>query len=112
MPTISLHEASARPYKQELQATSQTVVFNVPPRHSKKLIYWHYIDNIALGAVVLLMSVDGIVEEEILHLSTAEHSKHQLSSPSLEFEDKNSIQIHDFNTAIVLDLCKVSANCS
>ena len=35
MPTISLHGAYPRPYKQELQATSQTVVFNVPKTSPK-----------------------------------------------------------------------------
>ena len=93
MPTISLHGVYPRPYKQELQATPQTVVFNVPQDIPKS---W-CIDNIELDAVVPLMSVDGIVEEEILHLSPAENSKHQLSSQSLEFGTKIQFKYHDFD---------------
>lgn len=59
-------------------------MFNVPQDIPKS---W-CIDNIELDAAVPLMSVDGIVEEEILHLSPAENSKHQLSSQPLEFGTK------------------------
>ena len=104
MPTISLHGVYPRPYKQELQATPQTVVFNVPQDIPKS---W-CIDNIELDAVVPLMSVDGIVEEEILHLSPAENSKHQLSSQSLEFGAKIQFKYMTSTLTIVLELCKVS----
>ena len=103
MPTISLHGVYPRPYKQELQATPQTVVFNVPQDIPKS---W-CIDNIELDAVVPLMSVDGIVEEEILHLSPAENSKHQLSSQSLEFGTKIQFK-YVTSTLTILELCKVS----
>lgn len=104
MPTISLHGVYPRPYKQKLQATPQTVVFNVPQDIPKS---W-CIDNIELDAVVPLMSVDGIVEEEILHLSPAENSKHQLSSQSLEFGTKIQFKYMTSTLTIVLELCKVS----
>jgi len=54
------------------------------------------------------MSVDGIVEEEILHLSPAENSKHQLSSQSLEFGTKIQFKYMTSTLTIVLELCKVS----
>ena len=105
MPTISLHGAYPRPYQQELQATPQTVVFNVP----QDIPMSWCIDNIELDAVVPLMSVDGIVEEEILHLSPAENSKHQLSSQSLEFGTKIQFKYMTSTLTIVrVELCKVS----